>query len=792
MPFSFKRPGCLTGALVCIFVALSRIRAAPLDPTVSELESRAALAALIPHARLLWCNRDNIFHSRLDPWSPQRISAVNEVEGRPRWSPDGGKILFERQNGNNWDVYVMEQDFSNPRRILSGAHTADWADSGRSVTAIRHDPLSTIKQGYEVLRYSIASGQEEVLHDAAAGGFNGWPLSQGAELHPRGRFLLSFTANDPDGKHHTYIIDIVAKGYLYNDQMWGGDCSPSWAPDGSFLATTSRTSVRPVLAAGFSWDNASVEVSEHLAGMESSDGYYIHDHRISPDGRWMTAGVLWRAGPLSGNREIYIWDLEDPGRDAHAVRVTFDTEEDHGPSLIVTDTQQSQPWIGLSPAMLRFSAVAGGPAPQPQTVEVENIGGGTLDIVTVSRAAGWLNVTASGEGNRQWLANSIDIEGLAEGGYRDTVVVSAVNATNSPRAYIVSLEIAPLRPADMVEGLSPGLNAQYYRVSDFRGMPRFDTLVSFRRDSVDVVDFGPTAAAFASSGLSDSVGAVFSGWFEAETGGEYVFYLASDDCARLLIGDLVVIGPGPLHTMREDSGTIGLATGIHAVRIEYLERAGDAALVFSARPPGGPKGVVAAENLWRIAPPVPRFAFTNPSGGERWPAGSVQVIEFDAENVEEAVIEFSPDNGKTWVDDIWQVQKGAPDWGQFPWTVPEAISAQCRLRLSTYMGEGEVVSERFEITAVQGVSIERAVRGGERTVRMSGNGGKFRTVVTVPAGESGGRVRLVLYTLRGERVAGCGGRGADGPWQCGSIGRGAYAVSVETGGRRDVARIVVP
>jgi hypothetical protein len=106
------------------------------------------------------------------------------------------------------------------------------------------------------------------------------------------------------------------------------------------------------------------------------------------------------------------------------------------------DPYADAPAIGLSGTSLEFVSTSGDPA--PDTVDVSNVGTGTLDNVTVSLdpagASSWLTVTGGGTGNAQTLANSINTSGLTNGVYQATVTVEATNASNSP-AYTVTFTL---------------------------------------------------------------------------------------------------------------------------------------------------------------------------------------------------------------------------------------------------------------------------------------------------------------------------------------------------------------
>jgi len=97
------------------------------------------------------------------------------------------------------------------------------------------------------------------------------------------------------------------------------------------------------------------------------------------------------------------------------------------------------PVIGLSNVTLNFGAVSG-TRTRDQEVLVSNLGGGIL-AWTVGVDKPWLNVTpASGTGEAK-LTVSVDPTGLDPGVYSTGVMVSDPDATNSPQAVAVNLEV---------------------------------------------------------------------------------------------------------------------------------------------------------------------------------------------------------------------------------------------------------------------------------------------------------------------------------------------------------------
>lgn len=66
----------------------------------------------------------------------------------------------------------------------------------------------------------------------------------------------------------------------------------------------------------------------------------------------------------------------------------------------------------------------------------------------------------------------------------------------------------------------------------------------------------------------------FQGFIYIEQGGEYQFFLKSDDGARLLIDGIEIIDNDNIHSVIEVKGNAQLGKGLHAIEVRYFEREG--------------------------------------------------------------------------------------------------------------------------------------------------------------------------------------------------------------------------
>ena len=106
--------------------------------------------------------------------------------------------------------------------------------------------------------------------------------------------------------------------------------------------------------------------------------------------------------------------------------------------------------------------------------------------------------------------------------------------------------------------------------------------------------------------LGNTPGAIlFEGWLNVPRAGDYQFRLASDDSARLVIGDMEVLGTPAEFSYRRATGSIRLTAGKHPFRLEYLNLASYAILNLEWSGPGLAWTNLSAVKDWPLPPAPP-------------------------------------------------------------------------------------------------------------------------------------------------------------------------------------------
>jgi hypothetical protein len=84
-----------------------------------------------------------------------------------------------------------------------------------------------------------------------------------------------------------------------------------------------------------------------------------------------------------------------------------------------------------------------------------------------------------------------------------------------------------------------------------------------------------------------------------------------------------------------------------------------------------------------------------PNGGEVWTAGTTQHLRWTTEHIDDVSMAYSTDGGECWQTLVGTLSATTPEWGSFPWLVPNEPSTRCLVRIQGYFGQTPTVSAGF-------------------------------------------------------------------------------------------------
>jgi Tol biopolymer transport system component len=255
--------------------------------------------------------------------SLRRLTDSPNVDFFGRVSPDGKRLVFLRsqrqwvsfREPSAWDVFLMDIDGRNERRIARGGYHPTWTADGKAVV---------FNRGARVFRLDVASGQESLLLDGEQA-IPGVIELGDPELAPDGRRLALYPRGPVPGNA---VFDLQARTLTPLGPLQA--CQPSWAPDGQSLVWIEIEGHGGTRVMTGRPDGSGRRVLIDLPGSHSHEYF----PKLANDGRWLVWGAS--AGGHEHDRadyEIFVWEVGTPVE--QAVRLTHHQGNDQWPDLWV-------------------------------------------------------------------------------------------------------------------------------------------------------------------------------------------------------------------------------------------------------------------------------------------------------------------------------------------------------------------------------------------------------------------------------------------------------------------------
>ncbi|MCK4797246.1 MAG: hypothetical protein KAT05_07675, partial [Spirochaetes bacterium] len=145
----------------------------------------------------------------------------------------------------------------------------------------------------------------------------------------------------------------------------------------------------------------------------------------------------------------------------------------------------------------------------------------------------------------------------------------------------------PENPANVVNGL----DYEYFEGVWYK-LPNFNDLTPVLNGAVNNFSITPRDQ-------NDHFAFRFTGYIDVPTDGTYTFYTTSDDGSQLYIGYTLVVNNDGTHGMQEESGTIDIKAGKHAITVLFFEEVNDEGLIVSYEGSGITKRQIPNNVLYR-------------------------------------------------------------------------------------------------------------------------------------------------------------------------------------------------
>lgn len=160
-----------------------------------------------------------------------------ESELRPAWSPDGTRIVFQREVGSNHDteIFVMNADGSGVTRLTNSPGADElpaWSPDGSRIAFISFRDNPTGGTGIFVMNADGTNVKRLTYNPTYSDSTPAWS--------PDGARIAFAAVRDGSTQHQLYVMNADGSNLKRLTNNGQFDHGPVWSPDGARIAFTSR------------------------------------------------------------------------------------------------------------------------------------------------------------------------------------------------------------------------------------------------------------------------------------------------------------------------------------------------------------------------------------------------------------------------------------------------------------------------------------------------------------------------------------------------------------------------
>ena len=218
----------------------------------------------------------------------QRLTVSKPVDDRPKWSPDGKKIVFYTDRDGNNEIYVMDADGSNQQRLTtneSSDYAPRWSPDGKKIV------FTSERDGNPEIYLMDATGsnQKRLTFNSAK--------DYGPCFSPDGNRIVYYS--NTDGINQIYVMNTDGGNQLRLTNNKDDNQSPLWISE-TLKGPDSKT--LPPIAVKLCGGSDNVANYKYASGEDQ-----VHYVKLTP-AKSGTISVIKVYGTKAGNAKAAIYE----------------------------------------------------------------------------------------------------------------------------------------------------------------------------------------------------------------------------------------------------------------------------------------------------------------------------------------------------------------------------------------------------------------------------------------------------------------------------------------------------
>jgi Tol biopolymer transport system component len=175
----------------------------------------------------------DLYSMNADGTDTRRLTTSADDESSPSWSPSGELIVFSR--GTPADLYLVNADGTGARPLVTGSATdtqPSWSPDGRWIVFVRREPGTSIRELWLVR--PDGTGARRLTSLGAVAEAPAWSPDSAR---------VAFSSNVEGGQFDIYTVGVDGLDQRSVTATADDTFEPAWSPDGSTMAYSEDGSI---------------------------------------------------------------------------------------------------------------------------------------------------------------------------------------------------------------------------------------------------------------------------------------------------------------------------------------------------------------------------------------------------------------------------------------------------------------------------------------------------------------------------------------------------------------------